>query len=107
MFFADHSSLRVIPLEKIKPKNLADTPAHLQRMVLRLQNYDLTIRYKPSREMLLADALSHYAPQNGPEVALDIAIHHVHITPKKKLEFQRSIQDDPPLHTLAETIVAG
>ena len=57
--------------------------------------------------MLLADALSYYAPQNGPEVALDISIHHVHITPEKILEFQRSIQDDPLLNTLAETIVAG
>ena len=36
-----------------------------------------------------------------------IAIHHVHITPEKKLEFQRTIQDDPLLCTLAETIVAG
>ena len=43
----------------------------------------------------------------GPEVALDIAIHHVHITLEKKLEFQRTIQDDPLLCTLAETIVAG
>ena len=57
--------------------------------------------------MLLADVLSCYAPQNGPEVALNISIHHVHIIPEKKLEFQRSIQDDPLLHTLAETIVAG
>ena len=57
------------------------------------------MRYKPGSEMLLADALSHYAPQNGPQVALDKSIHHIHITPEKKLEFQRSIQDDPLLHT--------
>ena len=47
--------------------------------------------------MLLANTLSHYAPQKGPEVALDITIHHMHITPKKKLEFQETIQDDPLL----------
>ena len=40
-------------------------------------------------------------------MALDIALHHVHITPEKKLEFQRTIQDDPLLCTLADTIVAG
>ena len=57
--------------------------------------------------MLVADALSRYSPLIGPEVALDIAIHHVHITPEKKLEFQRTIQDDPLLHTLADTKVAG
>ena len=76
-------------------------------MLLRLQNYDVTIRYRPGKEMLVADALSRYSPLIGPEVALDIAIHHVHITPEKKLEFQRTIQDDPLLHTLADTIVAG
>ena len=76
-------------------------------MLLRLQNYDVTIKYHPRKEMLVADALSRYSPLVGPEVALDIAIHHVHITPEKKLEFQRTIQDDPLLCTLADTIVTG
>ena len=76
-------------------------------MLLRLQNYDVTIKYQPGKEMLVADALSRYSPLIGPEVALDIAIHHVHITPEKKLEFQRTIQDDPLLRTLANTIVVG
>ena len=68
---------------------------NFNRMLLRLQNYDVTIKYHPGKEMLVADALSRYSPLIGPEVALDIAIHHVHITPEKKLEFQRTIQDDP------------
>ena len=76
-------------------------------MLLRLQNYDVTIKYHPGKEMLIADALSRYSPLIGPEVALDIVIHHVHITPEKKLEFQKTIQDDPLLCTLADTIVAG
>ena len=95
------------PLEQINLKNLADTPACLQRMLLRLQNYDLKIKYKPGKQMILTDALSRYAPQVGPEVPLDIAIHHIHITPEKKLEFQQTIQDDPLLQSLTETIVAG
>ena len=76
-------------------------------MLLRLQNYGVTIKYHPGKEMFVADTLSRYSPLVGPEVALDIAIHHVHITPEKKLEFQRTIQDDPLLCTLADTIVAG
>ena len=76
-------------------------------MLLRLQNYDVKITYCPGREMLVADTLSHYAPMPVPEVALDLAIHHMHITPEKKLAFQHSIQDDPLLHSLAETIIAG
>ena len=95
------------PLEQINLKNLTDTPARLQRMLLRLQNYDMKIIYRPGREMLVADTLSRYAPMPTPEVALDLAIHHVHITPEKKLAFQQSIQDDPLLRSLAETIIAG
>ena len=57
--------------------------------------------------MIVADALSRYSPLIGPEVALYIAIHHVHITPEKKLVFQRIIQDDPLLRILADTIVTG
>ena len=95
------------PLEQINLKNLANTPARLQRMLLHLQNYDVKITYHPSREMLVADTLSHYAPMPTPEIALDLAIHHMHITPEKKLAFQQSIQDDPLLRSLAETIIAG
>ena len=57
--------------------------------------------------MLVADALSHYAPLKAPEIPLDITINHVHITPDRKTEFQALIQDDPLLHSLAETIIAG
>ena len=76
-------------------------------MLLRLQNYDLGIKYKPGKQMILTDALLRYAPEVGPEVPLDITIHHVHITPEKKLGFQQTIQDNPLLKSLAETIVAG
>ena len=95
------------PLEQINLKNLADTPARLQRMLLRLQNYDMKITYHLGREMFVADTLSRYTPMPAPEVALDLAIHHMHITPEKKLAFQQSIQDDPLLCSLAETIIAG
>ena len=95
------------PLEQISLKNLADAPARLQRMLLRLQNYDVRITYRPGREMLVADTLSRYAPLTAPEVALDLAIHHLHITPEKKKAFQKCIQEDPLLRSLAETIITG
>ena len=95
------------PLEQINLKNLTDTPARLQRMLLRLQNYNVKITYCPGREMLAADTLSCYTLMPALEVALDLAIHHMHITPEKKLAFQQSIQDDPLLRSLAETIIAG
>ena len=46
------------PLEQINTKNLADTPVCLQRMLLWLQTYDVTIKYRPVKEMLVAETLS-------------------------------------------------
>ena len=45
------------PLEMIHQKSLVSAPPRLQRMLLQLQRYDVTIRYRPGKEMLLADVL--------------------------------------------------
>ena len=45
-------------LESISRKNLADTPAWFQPMMLHLQGYDLTIHYHPGKEMVIPDILS-------------------------------------------------
>ena len=45
-------------LESISRKNLADTPAWLQCMMLHLQGYDFTIPYHPGKEMVIPDTLS-------------------------------------------------
>ena len=46
------------PLEVIVRKALTSAPQRLQRMLLRLQRYNLEIRYKKGKEMFLADTLS-------------------------------------------------
>ena len=50
---SDHKSL-----EMIHQKSLASASPRLQHMLLQLQQYDVTIRYRPGKEMLLRDALS-------------------------------------------------
>ena len=42
-----------------------------------------------------------------PQRLLDIAINHVHITQRKKIEFQAAIYDGPLLCSLVDTILAG
>ena len=76
---SDHKSL-----EQISMKNLADAPVHLQRMLLRLQDYDFTIKYRPGEEMVIADTLSRYSPEDTPEILLDISVNHVYIDAEKK-----------------------
>ena len=60
------------PLEMISLKNLTAAPAHLQRMLLCLQQYDLVITHRPGREMLLADALSHLPSRMNTDIQLDL-----------------------------------
>ena len=57
------------PLEEIFKKSLCDAPARLQRMLLRLQRYNLDVRYKRGPLMHIADTLSRA------EVAADICFH--------------------------------
>ena len=46
------------PLEDIHLKHLSDAPARLQRLFLKLQPYNLTIKYIPVKNLTVADALS-------------------------------------------------
>ena len=79
MIESDHKSL-----EQISVKDLADAPVHLQRMLLQLQDYDLTIKYHPGEEMVVADTLLRYLPEDIPEILLDISVNHVYINAEKK-----------------------
>ena len=49
------------------------------------------------KEKTLPNALSRYHPQSGPEIPLDIAIHHIHLTTQGKTTFQDAIAADPEL----------
>ena len=46
------------PLEAILKKSLLTAPKRLQRMMMRLQNYQLKVVYKKGQEMYIADTLS-------------------------------------------------
>ena len=95
------------PLESISRKNLADTPAHLQCMMLCLQGYDFTIHYCPGKEMVIPDTLSQFSPCPGPDLPLDIAIHHAHIMPDCKEAFQQTFINDPEMQALADLIITS
>jgi hypothetical protein len=46
------------PLVSIVKKSLTAAPPRLQRMLLRLQRYEFKMKYKPGKEMIIADTLS-------------------------------------------------
>ena len=68
------------PLEMIAMKNLANAPPHLQRMLLELQRYDVTIKYRPGKEMQLANALSRCPARASQEIKLDMRVDYIAFT---------------------------
>ena len=95
------------PLESISKKNLADMPAWLQHMLLCLQGHDYLICYWPGKEMALPYALSYFSPCPGPDIPLDIAIHHACLSPEWKEAFQQAFMSDPEMHAIASIIITG
>ena len=61
-----------MPLESILKKSILSAPKRLQRMMLRLQKYDLKVTYKKGAHMYLADTLSRaYLPTTSNKETCD------------------------------------
>ena len=100
---SDHS-----PLEKIHMKNLADTPPRLQRMKLRLQQYDFSLVYRKGAELRLADYLSRYPPApDKEEIVLEQTIHTVQWSEEKLEQLRRETKRDPLLSALTNIVLEG
>ena len=95
------------PLESITQKNMADMPAQLQCMLLCLQGYDYIPHYCPGKEMTLPDALSSFSPHPGPDIPLDIAIHHSSLSADQKEAFQQAFVSDAEMCPLTNIIITG
>ncbi len=59
------------PLETVFKKPLQKAPPRLQRMLMKLQPYDLQVSYKPGKELKIADALSRAFLEEETEQLLD------------------------------------
>ena len=96
------------PLESIHLKNLAQAPPRLQRMMLRLQQYDLQIKYRKGSELQLADFLSRYRPNpKEGELALDHTIHSIQWSDTKLAKLRSESQQDQTLSALSNVVMEG
>ena len=100
------------PLESIFKKNINCAPPRIGRMVLRIQKYDVEIKYVPGRDIPLADALSRVNPCAGDEIkGLDITIHEIHamtnVGPARRKQIQEETAKDSTLASLMQTILHG
>ena len=108
MLWSDHK-----PLETICKKPLATSPKSLQRLLLRLQQYDVEILYKPGPEMYSADIFSRaYLPTTArspteEETELIHAVEFLPISEPQLAEIQRETAADSVLQCLTQIILQG
>ena len=109
------------PLEVIHKKPLVSAPKRLQRMLLRLQKYDINIQYKIGKHMYLADTLSRaHLPEKGGSnndrnevLTLDQEVEQINmcdylpISDPKVKEIQQETERDDSLQVLKSVILNG
>ena len=101
------------PLEEIFKKSLCDAPARLERMLLRLQRYNLEVRYKRGPLMYIADTLSRaYLKETLPseEVkSLELVDHieNLRVSPSRLALIEKESARDPVCIDLRRFILQG
>ena len=97
------------PLEQIYKKNLFRAPPRLQRMLLKLQPYNMTITYKPGKQVLIADALSRLTPCDQEEIpGMDVLIHEVVDQQPSSIDcLRKHTSEDEELQLLQQQIITG
>ena len=101
------------PLVSIVHKPLNKAPSRLQRILLKLQQYNLKIKYKEGKYMFVADTLSRaYLPTTGNNEfvhSLEEVDHTVllSLSTDRLEQVRHTSKDDPVLQQLHETIQQG
>ena len=107
------------PSQSIFKKSLLTAPSRLQRMLLRLQRYNLNVTYKPGSQMYVAGHLSRSylrqtedPPKDEFQVfALEleeiIPLDTVKITSHRLSQLLKASEHDPGMQALKNTILTG
>ena len=95
------------PPEMIHQKSLASAPARLQQMLLQLQRYDVTIKYRPGKEMLLTDALSRCPSRASGEIKLDMRVDYIAFSKAWIAKLKETMREDPILGTVYQITQQG
>ena len=105
------------PLEAIFKKPLSQAPSRLQKMLMQLQAYDITLVYKKGTEMYIADASSRANPPDitDEQFERDIAAEHFihlmssesYVTDRKLKAIQEEIKTNETMQLLVQQIQSG
>ena len=103
------------PIESIMRKPLGKAPPRLQRLMLKLQPYDLRINYVPGKYMYMADTLSRVYLEVEASNTLDEELNHVihslftslPITATRLDEFRLETENDSTLTIVKSLCQSG
>ena len=88
-------------------KPQSKSPLHLERMLLRMQKYDIVVTWKPGKQMLIAVTLSHAcAPAAKAKQTTFVqlnTINNIDLQPKEILDLQNATAHNPILQSLLDT----
>ena len=100
-------------LASIVHEDLVNAPLRLQRLLLRLQKYHVSIQYKPGKSMIFAEYLSrnvHSGPSREPTVPnldLEISSSELNASPSRLELIRQESELDPQMLMLKKLIVQG
>ena len=106
------------PLEAIFRKPMNQTSPRLQRMLLKLQRYQLNVGYIPGKLMYVADTLSRAHPPQGKyqddedfddklEIMVQSMLSNIPIKAMDWKKIQQATEDDPIFQGLKSMIING
>lgn len=104
------------PLIPIFKKSLNNCPLRLQRMLIRLQQFDIKLKHKPGSKLYIADTLSrsctseikiNYLEINEIEAHVDILLKDLNISETQLKNFEKETLADQQLKTLNEYLLKG
>ena len=107
------------PLIPIFKKPLLSAPKRLQRMLLRLQKYSLSVKYCPGKQIFIADMLSRaylkevmdegYSYVSQLQSGIEAINHAEHVRMKESTHYQvkKASQCDQTLQVLMNTVLTG
>ena len=75
--------------------------------MLRLTQYDVTIKYVSGKDLTIPDALSRLHSKNTQHIKLDLSVHFVQFSTDRLIKHKVETHDDPTLCALRYTINHG
>ena len=102
------------PLIAISTKHLCDAPPRLQRLLLRIQKYDMKLEYTPGKELIVADTLSRaYLNEATSSTEDEVHVHvcaikeDLPVSENKWAELAEATQQDRELQSVLRCMNEG